>query len=153
MKNNSYEVAKFLLNTAGAGLSTTAKAISEWLDGNKSAAFWAICTGAGKSLKDAVNGIVWAGLVKNNSYEVAKFLLNSAGAGLTKTAKAISDWLGGDRDAAFWAIASGAGKGYVDATKALIWADLLGNSYTTVLNYLKSKLGLTSALKVVNSIF
>ncbi|MCA9103843.1 MAG: hypothetical protein KDA83_00375 [Planctomycetales bacterium] len=151
--NNSYEMAKFLLNTAKANLSTTATAISQWLNGNVSAAFWAICTGAGKSLKDAVNGIVWAGLVKNNSYEVAKFLLNSAGAGLSKTAKAISDWLGGDRDAAFWAIASGAGKGYVDATKALIWADLLGNSYTTVLNYLKSKLGLTSALKVVNSIF
>ena len=69
----------------------------------------------------------WCGrqtaLLANNSYEVAKFLLNESGRGLGDTAQTISDWLGGNKAlAAFNAIAFGASRGLVDGIRGLVWS-------------------------------
>ncbi|WP_422927333.1 beta strand repeat-containing protein [Singulisphaera sp. PoT] len=151
--NDSFKVAQFILNTANGTLADTAKGISDWLGGNRTAAFWAIANGAGRGLGSAVTGLVNAGLVANSSFEVAKFILNTANGTLADAAKGVSDWLGGNRTAAFWAIANGAGRSYVDATWGLINSGLLGNSYSSVSGYLFSILSYGDAVAVLNSIF
>ena len=153
VRNGSYDVAAFLIHAAKVNLGTAARAVSDWLGGDPVAAFWSIANGAGLGLGRAVQGVVEAGLVKNDSYEVAKFLIFWAKTGLGDTAKGISDWLGGDRIAAFWAIADGAGQSYVKATKGLIWAGLLSNSYKDVLDFLTHRIGWKAALGVVDDIF
>ena len=127
LANNSYEVAKFLLNESGRGLGDTAQTISDWLGGdeNSLAAFNAIAFGASRGLVDGIRGLVWSSgaLLANNSYEVAKFLLNESGRGLGDTAQTISDWLGGNKAlAAFNAIAFGASRGLVDGIRGLVWS-------------------------------
>jgi NAD(P)H-hydrate repair Nnr-like enzyme with NAD(P)H-hydrate epimerase domain len=132
LQNSGNEVAKFLLNQAQASLSYTANAIYNWVNGDKlSNTFWSIANGAGRGPVDALDALVWANLLKNDSYEVAKFLLNQAKASLTYTANAIYNWVGGNnkRVSTFWAIAQGAGQGYANGVLALVWAGYLDNNY------------------------
>ena len=113
LANNSYEVAKFLLNESGRGLGDTAQTISDWLGGDEKP--WRrsmpLPSGRAAGWWTAFEG--WCGrqgraVLANNSYEVAKFLLNESGRGLGDTAQTISDWLGGNKAlAAFNAIAFG----------------------------------------------
>jgi hypothetical protein len=91
--------------------------------------------------------------VANDSFQVAKFLINQVNAGLGDVAKGISDWLGGNVPAAFWAIANGAGRGYDDALRGLIWGGLLGNNYSAAQNFLVGQIGLGAALGVLNDVF
>jgi hypothetical protein len=152
VSNNSFEVAKFLLNTVKTSLGDAANAISGWLGGNQPAAFWAIVTGAGRGLADGVRAIVGAGFVANDSFKVATYLLNTVKTSLGDAANAISGWLGGNRTAAFWAIASGASRGYADGIRGLLQAGMLGNDLTDIYNFLISVLNTNDTLSTLKQL-
>jgi hypothetical protein len=153
MTNSGNAAATFLLNTAQASLASTATAIYGWVNGNKAYnTFWSIANGAGKGVANALSAMVGAGFVANDSFVAATFLLNTAQTSLGGAAIAISSWLGGNRTAAFWAIATGAKRGYADGVRGLLQGGLLGNDVTDVYNFLKSVLNPSDTLTTLKEL-
>src|SRR5262249_31956644 len=74
----SKDVAR-ILNDLNFKLSEIATGIYTWVSGDKLAStFWAIANAAGLGPVAGLNGLTGANLLKNDSFEVAKFLLNQA---------------------------------------------------------------------------
>jgi len=155
INRNPREIAKTLV---GIGISNRDVALALWnMIGNRLAVFDAIAFGLGRGLVDGIRVLVSlpGNVLKNSAFEVAKFLLNEAGRGLGDTARTISDWLGGDRVSAFWAIVhpNAANRSYADGIRGLIGANLLTNNYNTVFDFLRSQLNFSTALSVMRQLF
>jgi hypothetical protein len=108
--------------------------------------------GASVGTYDVVRG-VWAlgsSYVKD-TFALASVVWNETG-DVVGLAEGLRDWASRDAVGAFWDIANGAGAGYLDAARGLIGANMLGNDYWSVIDFLTPQIGLDAALSVWHSL-
>lgn len=150
LSDSATEVGNFLLKTVGRNLATTASTLYDWVGGSDttklSKTFWSISDASGGFSKGgyvkAINGLIGAKKLANNSNDVGKFLLTTVGRNLATTADTVYDWVSGSGSTklnhAFWAVANH--KNFADGIRGLVNADLLGKDVTSIYNFLKSRL-------------